>query len=335
MEYLLNPDLPVHPAVADTWCGNPIENGQFRYLQDPFEIGYGPILRMMLSPNPQRAAKRADRWVPPVDSDVSYLSDRSRNWIVWLGHASYLMQLNGLRFLTDPQLRDMPLIPRRVKPPFGYADLRGIDYLLLSHDHRDHVDETCLRTICTNNDIKKILAPLRLSRLIGDWVGSTPIEEAAWYQRYDLAGAGVDVHFLPARHWCRRGLTDFNEHLWGSFMLEVDGARIYFGGDSAQTPYWREIGELFPNIDVAMLGIGAYKPEYMMQSNHANPEEAFQGYRALGAKYWWPMHHGTYDLSNEPASEPVLWATRLMDKAGLSERLVPTVVNRPWWPKVS
>jgi L-ascorbate metabolism protein UlaG (beta-lactamase superfamily) len=341
MEYLLNPDLPVHAAKLD-WRGNPIRDNEFQYLANPFRPAWGPIARMLITPNPQRAQKRADQWRPPVSPDLNYLKDRSANWIVWLGHASYLMQLNGLRFLTDPQLNDMPLVPRRVFPPFHYDELRGIDYLLLSHDHRDHVDGPCLRAICGNNAIRKILAPLRMSSVIEEWIGDTPIEEAAWYQEFDLADTGIRVHFLPARHWCRRGLTDFNRVLWGSFMVEVEvgagaGAigtgkkTIYFGGDSAETPYWAEIGRLFPQIDLAMLGIGAYRPDYMMRSNHANPAEAFRGYRHLGAAYWWPMHHGTYDLSNEPASEPILWATRLMQEAGLGERLVQPAVNAPWW----
>ena len=336
MQYLLNPDLPVHPAVADSWRGNPIEEDEFQYLRDPFRPAWGTVLRMMLSPNPQRREKKADHWIPRVSASTDYLSDRSQNWIVWLGHACYLMQLNGLRFLTDPQLTDMPLVPRRVQPPLTYEELRGIDYLLLSHDHRDHVDEKCLRAITTNNDIRKILCPLRLSTVIEDWVGDTPIEEAAWYQRFDLAGTGVEIYFLPSRHWCRRGLTDFNRVLWGSFMLTVSlpasaSRRIYFGGDSAKTEYWREIGQLFPTINLAMLGIGAYKPEYMMRSNHANPAEAFTGYRDLRAQYWWPMHHGTYDLSNEPPSEPILWATRLMQKHGLADQLVQPAINEPWW----
>ena len=331
MEYILNPALPIHPAVADRWRGNPIEGEEFQYLRDPFRPQWSQVARMMLLPNPQRAVKKADKWVPRVNPDVSYLEDRSKNWIVWLGHACFLFQLNGLRFLTDPQLTDMPFVPRRVHPPFTYEELRGVDYLLLSHDHRDHVDEKCIRAITANNDIRKILCPLRLSNVIGDWVGDTPIEEAAWYQRYAMEGTGVTIHFLPTRHWCRRGLTDFNRVLWGSFMLEVGGHTIYFGGDSARTEYWAEIGQLFPGIDLAMLGIGAYKPEFMMRENHANPAEAFTGYRDLHAELWWPMHHGTYDLSNEPASEPISWASKLMDKHGFGECLVQPPINEPWW----
>ena len=334
MEYLLNPALPIHPAMADDWPGNPIAGDEFQYLHDPFRPAWSSVAKMVFTPNPQRAEKKNDRWVPRVNPDIRYLADRDRNWIVWLGHACYLMQLNGLRYLTDPQLTDMPLLPRRVNPPFGYDELRGIDYLLLSHDHRDHVDETCIRSIAENNELRKILCPLRLSTVIEDWVGATPIEEAAWYQRFATEGTGVTIHFLPTRHWCRRGLTDFNRVLWGSFMIEVAGPdprTIYFGGDSAETGYWQQIGRLFPGIDLAMLGIGAYRPAYMMKENHANPAEAFTGYRDLEANYWWPMHHGTYDLSREPASEPIAWASKLMDKHELGDKLVQPAVNEPWW----
>jgi L-ascorbate metabolism protein UlaG (beta-lactamase superfamily) len=114
---------------------------------------------------------------------------------------------------------------------------------------------------------------------------------------------------------------------------EVRGAKhtVYFGGDSAKTDYWAEIGAMFPDIDIAMLGIGAYKPDYMMEAVHSDPAEAFKGYLDLGAKFWWPMHHGTYDLSNEPASEPIQWAERLMGEAGALERLLQPAVNSPYY----
>ena len=344
MQYLLNPDLPLHPRAPEGWKGNPFADKEFKYDRDPFRPDWTMVLKMLFTPNPLRAEKKADTWTPEVSADIAYLEDRERDWVVWLGHACFLLQFNGIRFLIDPQLTDMPFVPRRVFPPFSYEDIRGVDYLLLSHDHRDHVDKKCIRAIVANNPIRKILCPLRLSRTIGGWVGDTLIEEAAWYQQFDTEATGVRITFLPSRHWCRRGLTDFNRSLWGSFMFEVLGAgtqgaeevkgakqTIYFGGDSAETSYWSEIGTMFPGIDVAMLGIGAYRPDFMMKENHANPAEAFQGFLDLKAKYWWPMHHGTYDLSNEPASEPIRWAERLMGEAGLGNRLLQPAVNAPYY----
>lgn len=288
-------------------------------------------MRFMLTENPLlKSGENENDWKPGVSTDLSYLDDRDTDWIVWLGHAAYLFQLGGKRYLTDPQFSDMPLIPRRVQPPFPLEKLRGIDYLLLSHDHRDHVDKKSIQTILANNQIEKILAPLRLQRTIGKWIGETPLEEAGWYQIFQQGHEAVRITYLPARHWCRRGLIDFNRTLWGSFMLEYGGKSYYFGGDSAKTDYWPEIGEMFPNIEVAMLGIGAYSPRYMMEDNHANPAEAYWGYQSLGARYWWPMHHGTYNLSTEPAGEPISLATDHMRKDGLEDRLIHSVINRPW-----
>ncbi|TXF88311.1 hypothetical protein FUA23_15130 [Neolewinella aurantiaca] len=344
MEYKSNPRLAFHSSAPAGWRGNPFEDKEFKYVKNAYRPDWKSAVKMVLSGNPQREEKKADTWTPEVSAGVTYLEDRSRDWIVWLGHACFLMQFNGLRFLTDPQLTGMPFIPRRVSPPFSYDDIRGVDYLLLSHDHRDHVDKKCIKAICANNPIRKILCPLGLSNLIGSWVGKTPIEEAGWYQIFDTPDTGLRITFLPGQHWCRRGLTDFNRSLWGSFMLEVGdggaaaGAKeveeirhtVYFGGDSAKTGYWAEIGAMFPAIDIAILGIGAYKPDYIMEPVHANPLQAFGGYQDLKATYWWPMHHGTYDLSNEPASEPIRWAERLMEDAGLSAQLLQPAVNEPY-----
>lgn len=347
MQYLSNPDLPHHPATPQSWKGNPFSDGAFTYEREPYRPELRVLLKMIFSANPQRKEKKADNWTPPVKPDQGYLDDRTKDWIVWLGHACFLLQINGLRYLTDPQLTDMPFVPRRVFPPFGYEDIRGVDYLLLSHDHRDHVDKKCLTAICANNAIRKIFCPLKLADLIGGWVGDTPIEEAGWYQVFDTAGTGIRLTFLPTKHWCRRGLTDFNHALWGSFMIEQlantgGGAQdakevgeakqtIYFGGDSAKTSYWADISTMFPTIDVALLGVGAYKPAFMMEPVHTSPPQAFGGFQDLGAHYWWPMHHGTYNLSHEPASEPIRWSAELMAEAGLEDRLLQPAINEPWY----
>lgn len=330
MRYLLNPGLPLHPAKADTWQGNPIKGKEFQYVQDPFRPDWFKFLRLALLDNPLWTRHKRMDWTPPVNPDTRYLNDRSQDWIVSFGHACFLFQFAGKRYLTDPQLNDMPLVPRRFSLPFAIEDLRGIDYLLLSHDHRDHVDEDSIKKIVANNQLEKILCPLGLSKTIGNWVGNVPIEEAGWYQQYSLETESTKVTFLPARHWCRRGLLDFNRSLWGSFMLEYAGHAYYFGGDSAQTSYWTEIGQLFPNIRCAFLGIGAYAPPYMMRDNHADPAEAFWGFQELGAQYWWPMHHGAYDLSKEKAGAPIRWATELMVANGWPDRLLQPPINEPW-----
>ena len=109
---------------------------------------------------------------------------------------------------------------------------------------------------------------------------------------------------MPAKHWNKRGLTDFNKTLWGSFIIKSNNKTIYFAGDTAVGNHFKEIAEFFPKIDVALMPIGAYKPEFIMKDAHISPWEALEAFNHLQAKLFIPMHYGTYDLSDEPFGEP-------------------------------
>lgn len=316
MQYLKNPHLPI---LLPDWPGNPHDGKRFRYLHEPFYPSYRKLLQWQFSPNPQRAEKKADDWAPAQASDFSYLEDKQQDCIAWLGHATFLIQLNGVRLLTDPIFNGLPFLQRRVELPFSLEQLTDIDYILLSHDHRDHCDKRSIKDLLKHNRPRKILAPLRLSNVISSWTGDIPVEEAAWYQTYHTEG--VQITFLPTRHWCRRGLFDFNRVLWGSFLIRSGEKQVYFGADSGMGPHFEEIGRLFPNINYTMIGIGAYKPPYMMQEIHTSPADALEAFRQLGAQTLIPMHYGTYDLSDEPASEPYRDIQRHFREAGLPERL--------------
>ena len=330
VQYLLNEDLAILPQKADTWRGNPFYQGQFRYLSKPFKPSWFRLLRWLSTPNPQRTLKRRDNWRPTVRPDKTYLQSDA-DFFVWLGHACFLFQINGVRLLTDPNFGDMFRTPRLVRPPFGLDELRNIDYILLSHDHRDHVDEGSIKTILQYNRPKKILGPLHISDVIRDWVGDVPIEEAAWYQIYRTDPGEPEVIYLPARHWCRRGFFDFNHVLWGAFLIRHGAHTFYFGGDSAYDWHWQEAGQLFPNLTVAMLGVGAYSPHFMMRESHTNPEEAFRGFLDLDARYFVPMHYGTYSLSDEPNSEPYRRTLGAFELADLRDHLLLVDLNEPVW----
>ena len=301
MDYQYNPDLPI---IKAGWPGNPVKDGVFQYLQDDFFPDWRVVLRMMTTPNPQRAEKLADKWRPAVVPHSDWLHDRERDFLVWLGHATFVIQLGGVRFITDPVLNSMPLVPRLVFPPFATEKITGIDYILLSHDHRDHCDEKTLRQLLKVNPGARILAPLGMEKTIGKWIGTTPLELAGWYQQYNLPATAPQVTYLPTRHWSRRGLFDFNEVLWGAFMFTHQNRHYYFGGDSALQWHYADTATLFTRIELAMLGIGAYAPDYMMQGAHTNPEEAVEAWHRLGARRMLPMHYGTFDLGNEPIGEP-------------------------------
>ena len=157
--------------------------------------------------------------------------------------------------------------------------------------------------LCTLNPSAVILTGLNIAPLLRSWRIKNPIIEAGWYQQYQLE-TDVQVSYLPAKHWNRRGLHDMNDMLWGSFMLQSPTQTIYFGADSGLGIHYPEIAQLFPNIDVAILGIGAYKPEWFMNTAHTSPADALVAFEQLNAKQLIPMHHGTFDLSDEPVFYP-------------------------------
>ncbi len=325
MQYLSNPDLPF---VRDDWPGNPIKDGVFQYLQDPFFPEWRTVFKMMTTPNPQAREKRKDKWLPKVRRSTEWFTEKERDFFVWLGHATFVFQFGGVRYITDPVLHSMPMVPRKVFPPYPVTQLRDIDYILISHDHRDHCDKKTIKELLQVNPKAKILTALGMERTIASWIGNTPVQTAGWYQRYNTPELEPQLTFLPTRHWSRRGLFDFNRVLWGAFLFEYKGKRHYFGGDSAYQWPFADTGKRFPDIDLAMLAIGAYAPDYMMQGAHMNPEEAVQAWQELGARRMIPMHYGTFDLSNEPASEPLRRVRAAAMAAGRSNELMLPVINQ-------
>jgi L-ascorbate metabolism protein UlaG (beta-lactamase superfamily) len=296
-----NPALPTM-ELPFAWTGNPLDGkGRFVNLHHPFTTSFKDVWKWQRGPKPQKAEKLADAWRMPVHSNNEILHG-DQDAIYWLGHACFLICIGGVRFLTDPVFNALPFVKRHTVLPVDPAQLRHIDYLLLSHDHRDHCDQKSLQLLASLNPKMTILTALRMERLIRPWVGNRPVQEAGWFQQYNTEG--FTLTFLPARHWCRRGLTDINRRLWGSFLLEKDGRSIYFGADSGYDRHFAAIGQLFPHIDVCMIGAGAYKPAWFMSPSHTSPQEAVQALSDLRAKTLIPMHYGTFDLSDEPMGEP-------------------------------
>ena len=317
MKYLKNDRLPL---IRSDWEGNPYQDGQFRYPDKPFYPSWRKLLKWQLSTNPHKEEKKQDEWRPPRQQRKEDLFTEG-DFIAWLGHASFYLQLGKYRLITDPVLYDLPFIPRFVPLPYEVEEMPPLDFILLSHDHRDHCDKKSIQSLFRHHQLRKVLTALKMQDVIGSWINGTPVEEAAWYQVYDLPG-GLEVTFLPARHWCRRGLFDFNRRLWGSFLIRTPKQTIYFGADSGYAGHFREIGERFPGIDIAILGIGAYRPAYMMEEIHTSPADATRAFRDLGARYLLPMHYGTYDLSDEPISEPYRMIQQIFEEEDMKDRLL-------------
>ncbi|MGL4597724.1 MAG: MBL fold metallo-hydrolase [Bacteroidia bacterium] len=296
--FLLNPNLPV---IRNDWKGNRLVNNRFMNEDDSMPIPFTTALRWMVTGNPQREEKKHDTFRLPVKKDSKIFAKKS-DAFNWLGHASFLFRLDGKLILTDPCLAKLPGVKRHVEVPFAFDELTKLDYILFSHTHRDHFDEGSVKKILEKNPDVHFLVPLRMSPLLKK-LGAKNITEAGWYQQYPMDG-NLKITFLPAKHWNRRFLHDTNRELWGAFQIETDKQSIYFAGDTAYAEHFAETKKLFPHIRHAFMPVGAYKPQWMMQSAHANPDEAVQGFSALGATHFIPMHFGTFDLSDEPIGEP-------------------------------
>ena len=239
--------------------------------------------------------------VPHVEADLARLGRAPAAGegmrLTWLGHASWLVQAEGASLLVDPVLseRMAAVIPRNVPPGIPLDRLPHIDGCLVTHNHYDHLDLPTLQ---------RVGAPVWAGQGTAPLLRSAGLEahELGWWDA-DRVGP-VGIHFVPSQHWSRRGLFDVNEMLWGGFVVEGGGVRVYHAGDTAYFAGFSDIGRRFPHLRAAMLPIGAYDPPWFMEPQHMNPEQAIQAHLDLGAEHLLAMHWGTFKLTDEPLDEP-------------------------------
>lgn len=240
--------------------------------------------------------------VPFMHNDGSALQAAADNTLTWIGHASFLLQLGGKNALIDPVLSPSlgGLVSRNVKPGLDWSALPKIDIVMVTHNHRDHMDTPTLKRLGPD---PVYLVPAGL----GGWfrrAGFPRVVEMQWWQQQQIAD--VTITFVPAEHWSRRGIADTNTSWWGGFVIEHGGIRVYHSGDTAWFEGFAEIGERCGVIDAAMLPIGAYAPRWFMQHQHMNPDDAVRAFSALGARRFIAMHWGTFKLTDEDLREPPL-----------------------------
>ncbi len=315
-------------TVKENWRGTPVDQfGKFINLDGPTVLGIGMILKHFIERNPQREIKKKDTWRIPVLRDESWINDDSDK-IVWLGHASFFIQVSGIRMLTDPVFGELPMIKRHSPIPIDPGKLLNIDYILITHAHYDHCDKKSLQLLSANNPQAHVLCGLNLDQLIHKWI-KNPVQTAGWYQRYNNTG-DMQITFVPSRHWANRGLFDANTTLWGGFVIEKAGTRIYFSGDSGYGSHYKAIGQLFPRIKVALLGAGAYAPAWFMGKNHQDPYQALQAFGDTGADIFIPFHYGTFDVADEPMGETEQVLSKLHTEGKITGKLKILKIGEPF-----
>jgi L-ascorbate metabolism protein UlaG (beta-lactamase superfamily) len=320
---------PALKTILPSWPGTPVDKaGRFINHEFPFIQSFGKAFKWMLQTNPQKKIKKTDPWRIPVLKDDSFLSN-SDNMIVPLGHASFFIRLGGKQLLVDPVIGTIPANKRFSEFPVTPSKLVNIDYVLVSHAHFDHCDKASLKLIQKQNPKAKFLTGLGMAPLFLSWGNTNEIQEAGWYQQYNLDDE-LEIFYLPTRHWSNRSLNDINKRLWGAYILKSKERIIYVGADSGYGSHYKEVGELFPGIDVALIGTGAYSPRWFMGPNHQDPEQGVIAFNETKAKVMIPFHYGTFDVSDEPLSEPEQILKQLEAEGKINNKLKLLKIGEPY-----
>lgn len=234
--------------------------------------------------------------------------DRLR--VSFVGHASYLLQTQGINILVDPvwSARASPVQwagPKRVNAPgIALENLPPVDLVLVTHNHYDHMDMATLSRLARDH-APRVIAPLGNDAIMRRADRHIAAEAYDWGARVAVSG-GVAVNLTPAYHWSARWLTDRRMALWCAFVIETPAGAIYCIGDTAwgNGAIFSDVRMRFPDLRLAIIPIGAYEPRWFMREQHVDPEEAVRVFQICGARHALAHHWGTFQLTDEAIDEP-------------------------------
>jgi len=263
--------------------------------------------------------------IPSVKTDLLNLP-KDANVLVWFGHSSYFIQINGKRILVDPVFSGNASPIRGTNKSFkgtdiySVSDLPIIDYLFITHDHYDHVDYPTL--VALRNKIAKVICGLGVGAHLESWgYDGNCIEEKDWYEKVDLDN-GFVVYTEPARHFSGRGFSR-NNSLWLSYVLQTPSMKIYLGGDSGYDTHFADIGKKHGPIDLAILDNGQYNPAWPYI--HMHPDEVLKAAQDLKANRLFPVHSSKFVMANHPWDEPLIKISEL--NKGFNIPLVTPIIG--------
>ena len=313
---------PIRPGPRDP-------NAKFPSLP---EFLCGGERRVPTGPLP--ALDPLEAWRRPVASGLR---------ATWLGHSTVLVEIDGVRVLTDPVwgLRASPSQlagPKRFQPvPVALKALPPIDAVLISHDHYDHLCYPTLRALAKTE--VPFVTSLGVGAHLQSWgVPAERITELDWWESHRLPGTEVEVTAAPSQHFSGRGLKDRNATLWSSLVVRGPKHRVFFSGDTGLTDEYALIRERLGPFDLVMLEVGAFHPAW--GDIHLGPENALQALQLLGGGAFLPVHWGTFSLAMHAWDQPAETLLDLAPRQGvqllmprLGEAVEPVQVDSvtPWW----
>jgi len=300
-----------------------------------------PTLRDFLCKSDRRVPPAPLPSLDPLDAWRKRSSSGPR--VTWLGHSTLLIEIDGLRVLTDPVwgLRASPLRvagPRRFQPvPVPLRSLPPLDLVLISHDHYDHLDYPTIR------QLRKRRMPFVTSLGVGahleSWgVPPRQICELDWWESYALPNSELTVTATPSQHFSGRTPGSRNSTLWSSLVIRSPQHTVFFSGDTGLTTEYQSIRERFGPFDLVMLEVGAFHPSW--GDMHLGPENALKALALLGGGTFLPIHWGTFALGMHPWDQPAETLLQLAPRSG-AQLMMPRLgaptepahaeVVEPWW----
>ena len=300
--------------------GKPMDKGFLSFLKWQFtgEKGVWP-----------RHVENAFKATPPAQVRGEELL------VTYVGHATVLIQTQGLNILTDPVWSDRAspfswIGPKRVHAPgVSWSDLPKIDIVLVSHNHYEHLDLNTLEKLWTR-DKPRIITPLGNDTIIHKRHKDIKVEVYDWDDQISLK-EGVILHLDPMHHWSARGVLDQNKALWAAFTLQTPAGNIYFVGDSGygKGEDFKRARAKHGDYRFAILPMGAYAPRWFMAYGHMNPEEAVKAYEDLGKPYTLPSHYDVFHLADEGYGD-ALKALEAGREKNPAEKFKPLQVGQMW-----
>ena len=286
------------------------------------ERSFGDFLKWRLTRKEPKAVQieTSDQW--------KQLGEQSKNYAVWIGHSTYLLNNGDLTIVTDPVFskRASPFSwagPKRlIAPAISLEELPDIDVITVSHNHYDHLDIASLKTLHKLNPKALFLVSKGdMDLLVRS--GIKNVTEFLWWENIEVKNTLFT--FTPNQHWSARGFRDRNKSLWGGWFMQSSNHTIYHAGDTGYSDDFKETRSRLGSPDFAMIPIGGYNPRWFMNYHHVNPSESIQIALDLGVSKSFGMHWGTFRLTDEDILEPAQLIDQELKKLNLADDFFRTV----------
>ena len=286
------------------------------------ERSFGDFLKWRLTRKEPKAVQieTSDQW--------KQLGEQSKNYAVWIGHSTYLLNNGDLTIVTDPVFskRASPFSwagPKRlIAPAISLEELPDIDVITVSHNHYDHLDIASLKTLHKlNPNASFLVSKGDMDLLVRS--GIKNVTEFLWWENIEVKNTMFT--FTPNQHWSARGFRDRNKSLWGGWFMQSSNHTIYHAGDTGYSDDFKETRSRLGSPDFAMIPIGGYNPPWFMNYHHVNPSESIQIALDLGVSKSFGMHWGTFRLTDEDILEPAQLIDQELKKLNLADDFFRTV----------